>query len=354
MTDRFSASVKKGAGAVTAFVTPKPSPKHTAESTEAAKPDAELYVTMARLQERAGHWDKAASEYDKALKLDSKYLPALVGYAHLKDGHADFDGATKLYQKAIKLHPKEAGLYNDLGMSYQRRGMLKESAQSLSKAIELRPDRKLYRNNLATVLVDLGKPQEALNQLVAANGQAVGHYNLGFLLGRAGQPQMALAEFQQALVHDPGMVEAQDWIAHLTQRYAVPPGQQQQQQQQQQVAYAPGPGPVAAAPPAVAPPLAPPAVRPPTYDPSAANVAARNWAPQPPPAQPQGTYAGPNPGQPLQVAPQPSRPFTRQIVPAVSAAPQRKIEQVARRYPLQIPRRSTSAEQAAAVAPMPQ
>ena len=352
MTERFSASVKKGTGAVTDFVNPKTN-KHVPPDTERAKPDAELYVTMARLQERSGHWDKAASEYDKALKLNSKYLPALLGYAHLKDGHGDFDGATKLYQRAIKAHPKEAGLYNDLGLSYQRRGMLNDAAKSLAKAVELRPDRKLYRNNLATVLFDLGKPQESLSQLVVANGQAVGHYNLGFLFGRAGQPQQALVEFRQALAHDPGMVEAHDWIAHLTQRYAVQPAPQQQQQaqpQQQQMVYTQGPAVAAQAPAGYAPQVTSPAAAPVT-DP---RVAARNFMPQPPQSQPAQQYVGQSAGQPLPNVPEPSRPYTPVAAPATASVPQRTIQHVARRYPMQIPHRTASSGPSAAVAPMPQ
>ena len=351
MTDRFSASVKKGTSAVTDFVNPKTN-KHVPMDTAPAKPDAELYVTMARLQERSGHWDKAASEYDKALKLDSKYLPALIGYAHLKDGHGDFDGATKLYQRAIKSHPKEAGLYNDLGLSYQRRGTLKDAEKSLMKAVELRPDRKLYRNNLATVQFELGKPQEALNQLVVANGHAVGHYNLGFLFGRAGQPQQALAEFQQALVHDPGMVEAQDWIAHLTQRYAAQPAPQQQQQQQ--MVHAPAPVAAVQPPSGYAPQVAPPAAVP-VSDPRA--VASRNWVPQAPPAQPVQAVqrnAGQGAGQPLANAPVPSQPYAPVAAPATAGVPQRTVQHVARHYPLQIPRRTATGKSAAAMAPMPQ
>jgi len=170
---------------------------------------------MAQLQERAGKYDKAAAEYQKALDMNPKSLPALVGFAHLKDRHGDLQGATELYQKAIKLYPKESAAYNDLGLCLQRRAMLPEAVSMLEKAVALQPDRPLYRNNLATVLVQMDRPNDALIHMVAAHGPAVGHYNLAILLSQRGKPQEAIEHFRQALVHDPSLREAQEGIARL-------------------------------------------------------------------------------------------------------------------------------------------
>src|SRR6185436_13637466 len=112
-------------------------------------------------------------QYEKALEQDPKDLAALLGYARLRDRQGDLEGATRLYEKAAITHPTEAAPHNDLGLCLHRRGMLKQSAASLSKAVTLRPNRPLYRNNLADVLVAMGKPDEAFRQLIAANPPAI-------------------------------------------------------------------------------------------------------------------------------------------------------------------------------------
>ena len=60
----------------------------------------------------------------------------------------------------MKKHSKDASVHNDLGLCYHRRGMLPEATKALQKAVELKPDSKLYRNNLAAVYVDQGKNKE--------------------------------------------------------------------------------------------------------------------------------------------------------------------------------------------------
>jgi tetratricopeptide (TPR) repeat protein len=101
--------------------------------------------------------------------------------------------------------------------------LLKESQSSLTKAVELAPDRKLYRNNLATVYVEQGQLDLALAELTAAHGQAAGHYNLGYLLAKKGDREAALSHFQQAAAFDPTLAAAQQWVAKLSPPAATSP-----------------------------------------------------------------------------------------------------------------------------------
>ena len=133
----------------------------TSPFSKQKKPCADLFVTMAQFREQAGDLTEAEALYEKARKAEPKSLAAAIGYAHLEDRRGNLESAAKLYKEAISRHPKEAGVHNDLGLCYHRRGMLKESAESLRRAVELQPDRQLYRNNLATVLVDLDRDEEA-------------------------------------------------------------------------------------------------------------------------------------------------------------------------------------------------
>jgi tetratricopeptide (TPR) repeat protein len=79
----------------------------------------------------------------------------------------------------------------------------------------LSPKNKLYRNNIATVLVEQGRDQEALSHLLAVHEEAAAHYNLGYLFNKKGQQQMAMHEFATALQIDPSMESAQRWLDYL-------------------------------------------------------------------------------------------------------------------------------------------
>lgn len=179
------------------------------------KKDPKLRIALAQMHERAGNFDSAEAEYKKALKLEPGHLDALMGYAHFQDRRRKLDDAVQLYEQAIAAHPKEAGIYNDLGLCLHRHGKLAEANAALRRAVALAPERKLYRNNLAALLVDQGQYDGAIEQLVAAHGQAAGHYNLGYLLSKKGDQTLALQHFQQAAMLDPSLTAARQWVAKL-------------------------------------------------------------------------------------------------------------------------------------------
>ncbi len=184
-------------------------------SSKPVKPGADLYISMGQAAEKTGKADEAEKQYEAALKAAPDDLDALLAVAHFRDRQGKFNEASKLYRRAIEKHPYESTAYNDLGLCFHRRGMLKESAELLSKAVELKPESKLYRNNLAAVLVDMSQPEQALVHLKKAHGEAIAHYNMGFMLQKKGDIGPALAHFERAAVIDPSLTAAQEWVARL-------------------------------------------------------------------------------------------------------------------------------------------
>ncbi len=211
----MSSGVKSGSAKVVGWISPKP-PMGADPVMPAKNPGPDAHVAVARVHEQSGHIDEAEAQYKKALSLDANHLDALVGYAHLEDRRNNFEAATRLYQRALKKHATEASVHNDMGLCYHRRAMLDDAVRSLQTALELQPDRKLYRDNLAAVLVDQGKVEEALVQLTRAHGEAVGNYNLAFLLVQQHQNESALVHFRKAVARDPSLSAAQSWIAQLS------------------------------------------------------------------------------------------------------------------------------------------
>jgi tetratricopeptide (TPR) repeat protein len=134
----------------------------------------------------------------------------------MHDRAGNFDQAEETYRRAIAAHPGEAAAYNDLALCLARRNRLTESADCLRKAVHLQGDSILYRNNLATVLAELGKSDEALTHLVAAHGAAVGNYNLGFLLYKSGKSQEAAECLRRALELDPQLAPANQLLTTIS------------------------------------------------------------------------------------------------------------------------------------------
>jgi Tfp pilus assembly protein PilF len=214
MSESISAGFKKIGKAFTPAESETPPDDPVALRTK-AKPSCELYVAVARLYADANRLSEAETQYKKALKLKSDYLPALLGYAQVKDQMGLPLEALKLYHQAAKAHPREPSVYNNLAIHYTQRQMYREAVAALEGAVRLSPGEPKYRNNMASLLVEMGRPQEAFNQLRAVHNEAVAHYNLGYLLQKKGQAGMAAQQFALALQVDPSLAEAQQWLARL-------------------------------------------------------------------------------------------------------------------------------------------
>jgi Tfp pilus assembly protein PilF len=109
-------------------------------------------------------------------------------------------------------------------MTYARQGMLDSALESLGQSVQLQPANQRYRNNIAIVLVDAGKPDQAFEQLAAVHGEATAHYNLGFILARRNMNDQAVGHLQQALAMNPQLTPARQLLDSL----AVPAGYAQQ------------------------------------------------------------------------------------------------------------------------------
>ncbi len=216
-TEKVGASVKGGTAKLAAAVKPKPDADESGTLNPTKKPGPGVYVALGEMHEKSGNLEEAETQLRKALALDANHLGALLAYAHLEDRRKNYQAAIKYYHKATKKHPDAATAHNDLGLCYHRNGKLDEASKSLATAVELEPHKKLYRDNLAAVLVDQGKPQEALVQLSAAHGEGVGNYNLAYLLVQKRDNRAALYHFQRAAQVEPTLAAAHQWVAQLSQ-----------------------------------------------------------------------------------------------------------------------------------------
>jgi tetratricopeptide (TPR) repeat protein len=178
-------------------------------------PTPQLYISLAQMSERQGNVPQARQQFQRALSMWPNDVEVLRATARMEDRQGQLTIAESLYRRAAAADPQHAGALNDLGLCLARQGQLEQSAQTIEQAIHLQPDKALYRNNAATVLIELQRDQMALAHLSAVHGPAASNYNMGKLLVQRNRPADALAYFQAAQRIEPTMQEAALAIARL-------------------------------------------------------------------------------------------------------------------------------------------
>lgn len=179
-------------------------------------PNAELYLSMAKLSDRSGNVDHARSMYYRSLSMDQHNSEALLGLARLEDREGRLDEAVRVYQQAFAAHPQNVAVINDLALCHARKGELEYSLQLLDRATRIAPTKSLYRNNIAKVLTEMNRLDEAALQLATVYPPAVVNYNMAILLNERGRKEEAIKYLTAATQMDPQLEQASVLLSQLT------------------------------------------------------------------------------------------------------------------------------------------
>ncbi len=96
---------------------------------------------------RAGEFENAVKEYEKALELDPQYVDAMtnLGVAYYNLGQ--LDEAIEQYTAALDIAPSDADIHSNLAAAYVQKHQLSSDPEQLDKAlaeyeraVELNPD----------------------------------------------------------------------------------------------------------------------------------------------------------------------------------------------------------------------
>jgi Flp pilus assembly protein TadD len=140
-----------------------------AEMIDADRPEAHLNLGL--LKSRRQQLDDAEVEYRTALRLDPKFVPALVNLADLdRQRGLDKEGA-ELLRTAIAIEPRNAAIKHSLGLLLVRQRNLSEALPLLRDAATLDPDNARYAYVYAVALNSTGSVSEAKNLLKRAHEQ---------------------------------------------------------------------------------------------------------------------------------------------------------------------------------------
>jgi tetratricopeptide (TPR) repeat protein len=215
VAESFQSTSSKIADALTLKPRVIPAADPIALSNKPEKIDPQVFVATGRMYESQGETARALEQYRKALKVAPNDMSALLCSARLYDRQGQYDEATRLYRVATTKHPNNALAFNDLGLCYARQGQVPSSLEALQQAVRLEPTSKRYGNNLATVLVEAGRINEAYDHMARVHGPAAAHFNLGFLLYERNDRSRAEEHFSKALELDPSLKQASQMLEQI-------------------------------------------------------------------------------------------------------------------------------------------
>lgn len=164
-------------------------------------------LTIAMQLHQQGILDGAQQMYERILRLVPRQANAthFLGVLHHQAGRSD--QAVDCIRRSIELDPSVPDWHNNLGNVLLESKRIPEAADAYEKAAQMSPGNVTVLNNLGA----LRRAQERYAEAEAAYKQALAqddtrpeiHNNLGNLCQLTNRPQEALAHFCQALILNP-------------------------------------------------------------------------------------------------------------------------------------------------------
>jgi tetratricopeptide (TPR) repeat protein len=114
-----------------------------------------------------GDLPSAEAAYREAIRLNPQLIPALLNLADLLRQQNREDEARMVLMDALKIAPDHGAALHALGLLETRSGDSEKALAYLSRAAELESAGTRHRFVYAIALHDLGKPQQAIDQLLA-------------------------------------------------------------------------------------------------------------------------------------------------------------------------------------------
>jgi len=170
--------------------------------------NANTRFAAGQLAESQGAPQRAVAQYQEALKLDPKLLPAAYRLGVCFTQMRDYPKAIAAWQNYVKLTNGSATAFGNLGFCLELSGQKPQAEDAYQQGIAKDPKSQPCRINYGLMLARAGRIDDALQQLRAVLSEAESHYNLASVYEQQGKKAPARDEYAKALQLDPGMWEA--------------------------------------------------------------------------------------------------------------------------------------------------
>jgi tetratricopeptide (TPR) repeat protein len=139
------------------------------QEAQSVNPDSVAVLLAAgRLGEATGEYERARENYQRVQEIDPRNVEAYLRMASIDDALEMPERAIDSYRKAINLDPGYFKPYHHFGVFYYYRGRYREAAEQFQKAIEHAPGRVDAYTSLAAALSDAGDDDAAERALRAS------------------------------------------------------------------------------------------------------------------------------------------------------------------------------------------
>jgi predicted CXXCH cytochrome family protein len=191
-----------------------------AEMIDADRPEAHLNIGL--LRTRRQQLNDAEAEYRTALRLDPKFVPAMVNLADLDRARGmDGEGA-ELLRAAIAIEPSNAAIKHSLGLLLVRQRNYAEALPQLREAAALAPDNARYAYVYAIALSSIGSAAEATALLERTHKQHPTDRDILVALTTferdSGNFAVALTHARELAVLEPGNPQIRQLVEDLRRR----------------------------------------------------------------------------------------------------------------------------------------
>ena len=121
-----------------------------------------LATALALTHRQVRVWRDSETLYEHAIAVTDKNFRALgnLGYGYVVDG--DPERGLELLNEAVRYQPREAGLWNHIGLALLRLGRFEEARAPLERALRLEPDHPFVHGNLGEQALNTGDFERAV------------------------------------------------------------------------------------------------------------------------------------------------------------------------------------------------
>ena len=166
-----------------AALTPLHQLRGALQRTQGATERAQVLVNIGRFYLKDGHYEKAVSEYQKALGMDPQLVAAYNGIGVAYTMLEKYKAAIAAQQKALELQPDFAKAYAGIGLAYFRQHKTGLALKHYRQAITLAPQFLEAHLKIATILLNQKRYAEAtdtyLTIISLQPDDAEAYHNLG-------------------------------------------------------------------------------------------------------------------------------------------------------------------------------